>query len=470
METRKKKAKMMYSKRQLLGTNTKLKKKRKPVIQKSVIPALSKEVRKQTTSTVKKVTLQQSFQIQRYLNFTELFPALIHPNLKFLRVDELDRIHKLPTDTQRANELLLVLRRRSSVAATKFLACLWLTREHIGHEELFFAIFPEVPEDNVEDIVRLCKQSSSASPVKPPALIELQGDLTDTKFLKVQSHLWDLFGRGDYSRIAQFTSQLRSSPSPDWAVVGMWFEAVNCVFIHECKDHFNCVADLLKPALEKCKHSSVTNQNILEGRIYLRMSAVFLTRGEKSTAIEYSERAKELLSFTRGYDRAKLFLREAKVFSALSAGDHRKEVEKMYQFALDNFDEDHASCRPTAHLSLAAFYLHISFGSKTITGSPAPSVSDEDVRKAKLQLKAVEGEFLPSMRLCEQLLLQAEILRLEGKVDKAMEAFRKTICMSEDTKLHNLVSIAEHRFQLAKLQGEKSDFLDDLIEEITVPP
>lgn len=419
-----------------------------------------------TSSTVKKVTLQQSFQIQRYLNFTELFPALIHPDLKFLRMEELDRIHRLPTDTQRANELLLLLGRRSSVAASKFLASLWLTREHLGHEELFSSIFARVPEDKVKYIVHLCESSCSSSPERPLAFIELQGDLTDTKFLKVQGHLWDLFGRGDYSSIAQLTGQLRTSPSPDWAVVGMWFESLNCVFIHECKDHQKCVSELLEPALEKCRHPNVTNQNILEGRIYLRMSQVFLTRGEKATATEYSERAKELLLFTRGYDRAKLFLREAKVFSSLSP-DPRKEVETLYQFALDNFDEHHACCRPTAHLSLAAFYLHISFGSKLVLESPTPSVSDEDIRKAKAQLGAVQGVFLPSMRLCEQSLLQAELLRLEGKLDKAVEAFKQTRDMCEEAKLHNLVSVAEHRCQLAKLQREKSDFLDNLIGAIT---
>ena len=337
------------------------------------------------SSTVKKVTLKQSSQIQRYLNFTELLPALINPDLQFLRAEEVDHIHRLPSDTQRANELLLALRKRSSQASIKFLACLWLTREHLGHEELFSIIFPQVPENRVQAIIHLCKSLSSSAPEKPPAFVELQGDLTDTKFLKVQGYLWELFGKGEYKEIGRLTGQLRSSPSSDWAIVGMWFESMNCMFIHDCKDHSKCVTELLKPALEKCKHPNVTNQNILEGRIYLRMSQVFLTRGEKATATEYSERAKELLLFTRGYDRAKLFLREAKVFSSLSSNP-RKEVETLYQFALDNFDEHHACCRPTAHLSLAAFYLHISFGSKLVLESPAPTVSNEDIKSAKAQL------------------------------------------------------------------------------------
>lgn len=436
----------------------------------TVVKSKLKAPIKNVTSTVKNVTLKHSFQIKNNLNFTELLPALIHPDLQFLKVEELDHIQRLPTYAQKANQLLLVLRRKPSLVSSKFLASLWLTREHLGHEELFSSIFSQVPEDKAQDIIKFCKQTSSSScaPEKPPAFVEIQGDLTDAKFLKVQTYLWELFGEGKYNRIAQVTGQLCSSPSPDWVVVGMWFESMNCMFIHDCKDHQKCVSELLKPALEKCKQSNVTNRNILEGRIYLRMAQVFLTRGEKSTATEYSDRAKELLLFTRGYDRAKLFLREAKVFSATSP-DLRKEVETLYQFALDNFDENHACCRPTAHLSLAAFYLHISFGSKLVLESPAPSVTDEDVMKARLQLEAVQGVFLPAMRLCEQSLLQAELYRLEGKLDKAIETFQKTREMCFSAKLHNLVSVADHRCQLAQLEKDKSDFMDTILEQIVQP-
>ena len=151
---------------------------------------------KKVTNTVKTVTLRQSFEIQRMLNFTELWPALVHPDLKFLKVSELERINRLPNDTQKSNELLLLLAKRSSHAACKFLVCLWLTREHLGHEELFSLIFPKVPEGRIQTIVQLCKSLSPSQPEKPPAFIELEGDLTDAKFLKFQSRLWDLFGRG----------------------------------------------------------------------------------------------------------------------------------------------------------------------------------------------------------------------------------------------------------------------------------
>lgn len=70
------------------------------------------------------------------------------------------------------------------------------------------------------------------------------------------------------------------------------------------------------------------------------------------------------------------------------------------------------------------------------------------------------------MRLCEQSLLQAELHRLEGRLDEAIQAFQETKEKCLETKLHNLVSVADHRCQLARKQKEKSEFMDALIEEI----
>lgn len=279
-------------------------------------------------STIKSVTLRQSLDIQRSLNFTELLPALVHPEIRFLSTKELYHINSLSTDTEKANELLVILGRLSSTATSKFLISLWLTREHLGHEELFSNIFLQIPKDKVQGIIRTCKSLSSASPARSPAFVELQGDLTDDMFLKTQRNMWELFGLGRYSKIAEITAQLRSGPSVDWAIVGMWFESLNCTFIHGCKDHEMCLSNLLVPALEKCKDPRVANQNILEGRIYLHLSQTFLTRGEKALAKECSGRAKDLLLFSQGYDKATFLFRQANVFSALSVIP-RKELEMM---------------------------------------------------------------------------------------------------------------------------------------------
>ena len=410
--------------------------------------------------TLKTLVLKHSTQIQQCLNFTTLLPMLANPQISFLTQDELSYVMKPHTDIQKANNLLQMLTRKPISSCRKFLVCLWLAREHLGHEDLFCMLWPHLPKTEVALIVDMCQESQYASlvhPETPPAFTELQGDLTRYSFRKVEGMLWDYFSKCDYQKLAKVTSRLNASPSQEWSIVGQWFNAMNCVFVHHCKDHKYCIEKVLEPALQQCQHQSVLNRNILEGRIRLRLAQVYLMSGNKVKAIENSEKARQLLSLTCGYDVAKLLLREAKVMSATQP--HRR-VEIEYLAALHNFDEAHACCKPTAHLSLAAFYLNISFGSKPKPESAVPIPSKEDIRKARSQLEALDrlGLILPSLRQCERSLLMAELLRLKCKLQEAYTSFSKTAVESHKAGLMNLVAIAEHRCKMIKKGGTKISF------------
>ena len=421
--------------------------------------------------TLKTIVLRHSTQIQQCLNFTALLPMLTNPQISFLTQDELSFVMKPHTDFQKANNLLQILTQKPISSSRKFLVCLWLAREHLGHEDLFCMLWPSLPKTEVALIVDMCQQSqyaSSVHPETPPAFTELQGDLTRHSFRKVEGVLWDYFGKCEYQKLAKVTNRLNASPSQEWSIVGKWFNAMNCVFVHHCKDHKYCIENVLEPALQQCQHQSVMNRNILEGRIRLRLAQVYLVTGNKLKAIENSEKARQLLSLTCGYDVAKLLLREAKVMSATQP--HRRvEIESMYLAALQNFDEAHTCCKPTAHLSLAAFYLNVSFGSKPKPDSAVPVPSKEDVRKAKGQLEALDrlGLLLPSLRHCERNLLMAELLRLEGKLQEAYCVYSETAVESRKEGLENLVAIGEHRCEMIKKEEQKSAFLDKLLLDIS---
>ena len=420
--------------------------------------------------TVKSLVLKHSTQIQQSLNFVTLLPMFTNPCISFLTQEDLDFVMKPLTDTQRANHLLQLLTRKPISSSRKFLVCLWLAREHLGHEDLFCMLWPNLSKTEVALITDMCRQASYASLVSvdtPPSFTELQGDLTQRSFRKIENLLWDNFGRGDYQTIAKITSRLKDSPSQEWSIVGKWFNAINCMFVHSCKDHNYCIQNVLEPVLEQCEHPSVLNRNILEGRIRLRLAQVYLLSGNKQKAVENSEKARQLLSLTCGYDVAKLLLREAKVMSATQP-QRKVEIEAMYLAALHNFDEDHVCCKPTAHLSLAAFYLNISFGSKPNPKSAVCIPPQDDIRKAKGQLEALDrlGLFLPSLRQCERNLLIAEILRLEDKFEAAHTLFSKTVEDSHKTGLMNIVAIAEHRCMMIKQSQEKSKFIDELLTDI----
>ena len=375
------------------------------------------------------------------------------------------------TDVRRANNLLQLLSQKPICACRKFLVCLWLAREHLGHEDLFCMLWPNLPKTEVTLITDMCQQLSYASLIPidtPPAFTKLQGDLTQQSFKKVEGMLWDNFSRGNYQTLTKITNRLKESPSQEWSIVGKWFNAINCVFVHHCKDHNYCIKNVLEPALEQCKHPSVLNRNILEGRIRLRLAQVYLLSGNKSKAVQNSEKARQLLSLTCGYDVAKLLLREAKIMSATQPA-RKVEIESMYLAALHNFDEAHVCCRPTVHLSLAAFYLNISFGTKPNPELAILIPSQDEIKKAKNQLEALDrlGLFLPSMRQCERNLLMAEILRLEENLTEAHTLFSKTRDESLKTGLMNLVAIAEHRCKIIKDSEEKKYYLDQLLSDIT---
>ena len=420
--------------------------------------------------TLKTLVLKHSTQIQQCLNFTALLPMLTNPQISFLTQDELTFVTKPHTDIQKANNLLQILTQKPISATRKFLVCLWLAREHLGHEDLFCMLWPSLPKTELALIVDMCQQSqyaSSVHPETPPAFTKPQGDLTRHSFRKVEGVLWDYFGKCEYQKLAKVTNRLSTSPSQEWSIVGKWFNAINCVFVHRCKDHKYCIENVLEPALQQCQHQSVLNRNILEGRIRLRLAQVYLMTGNKLKAIENSEKARQLLSLTCGYDVAKLLLREAKVMSATQP--HRRvEIESMYLAALHNFDDAHTCCKPTAHLSLAAFYLNISFGSKPKPESAIPVPSEDNIRKAKGQLEALDGLglLLPSMRQCERNLLLAELLRLEGKLQEAYFAYSETVVESHKAGLENLVAIAEHQCKMITMEEQKSAFLDKLLLDI----
>ena len=410
-------------------------------------------------------------QLKQCLNYDTLLPALIHPSVSFLSREEFQLINQPQlTNGQKVNRLLDILFRPSTPLPIyrKFLVCLQMAKEHEGHNYLWWRIWrhPKLPANEVELIKDLCTQvhyDCSDLPKLPP-LLELQGDLVTEKFKKIEEILWDHFRKGEYFKLKEITSRLIVGPSQEWKIVGLWFNAYNCVFIHECKEHKYCIPNILEPALELCKDPVVLNRNILEARICLRIAKVYLYTGYPSKALPYTERAHDLLCLTRGYDSANLALHEAQAMSA-TAPERCDEIEDLFLFALQNMDEpNYISSKPAVHLSLAASYLNISFGSSPKVES-IPMPTKDNIKKARLQLEALDklGLFLPSMRQCEKQIILAELKRLDGKLPDALKLFEEAKNDSDAVKLVNLVSTAEHRCQLIKKEQEKNSFLEELL-------
>ena len=429
--------------------------------------------------TVKKVVLSRARTIYNYVKVDELIPELVHPECCFLTDRELEKLHGIHGDSRKARELLLILKKKGSLATRKFIACLMLEPEHSGHQEVAKELMESLPQNEQQRIYALIGKATSALKKvdKSPSYIELQGRLKGSKFEKLDHRLWFYLRESKYDQFYELTTRMRGrSDVPEYQIVGMWFESV--AYIHQDMDHEKCVSDLLTPALELCNDPKVVNRNILEGRLHQRISQVQLMLGNKQKMIEHFCKSESLLQFVgRGYDRAKLLLRRAKIMSTAVSPHEKQSVEMMYASALDIISDDDAfafSCRPSLFTSKAAFHLGISFGSPTV--EPSAIIPHDDIVKAREALNAFSQTDIQSVaiRQCEQSLILAKLFHLEGKCDDSLKAFVDVKQRSMENNLGNLVAIAE--IHIKHLEAEKSndvvidEILDGLPDEMEQPP
>ena len=449
---------------------------------------------------LRRAVFDHSRHISTQLNFTQLWPYLLTPKYNFLTDEELKQLDELSTDRQKANKLLLLLRAKPNRAIRKFIACIVEENEHLGHEDLSKRLLcaasslapTEIKEikqlvkkkDRMENLIKsrdfipLMRRSISATvaepvacnkpgPEPPMSLIDYRGCLSRNKYDNLDRRLWDYFSTGRYDDLTELAQRLTANDKApiDLKIIGKWFEAL--IVMHRDGSYETCLKSVLQPALEMCSHPEVQNQNILEGRIYQRMAQVCLMMGRKKQAELYLEKAEELLQCVgRGYDRANMFCRRAKILCATS--ENGEEIERAFNIALDNVTQDDSfalASYPSICLSKAAFHLKISFGSKPTTSNTqkllCPEVTQDDIMKARKTLQDLPSHMiLLHMRKCEHKLLDGELMRLDGKPDLAIQIFTEVV--QESTKLGNITAIAQHRLDI--IQSEKN--VDSCIDEV----
>lgn len=306
-------------------------------------------------------------------------------------------------------------------------------------------------------------------PPRPMPLITLKGHLKGRSFDKLDRKLWSYFSTGQYSDLNRLTIKLRSHVVPDYQIIGMWFDSL--IYMHRDGNYDNCLMQLLFPALKLCEHEKTENSQILSGRVLQRIAQVFLVMGAKTEAQLHFRAAQEELQFvSKCYESVNMHCRRAKLLSATEP-DKRNEIEDAYTQALAGFSDDDSfalASKPSLILSKAAFHLHISFGSKPKQDLLDSShIQHHDIQKAKTTLKELPDEMLHlDMRKCEKNLLSAELLRLDGEEEPALESFKKVVEESKKCHLENLVAIAENRIYLINFELEKSDDVDKMLEDL----
>lgn len=179
---------------------------------------------------------------------------------------------------------------------------------------------------------------------------------------------------------------------------------------------------------------------------------VYLMDKKKKTGSKEFERAKLELQFVgRGYDKTNLFCREAKVLSATQPSC-RGRIEEVYHKALSTLlidDPYFLASYPSIILSKAAFHLHFAFGSKPDKSELVfPSAADFHKAKDTLQHLVKSEHILIEMRRMEYDLIQAELLRLDGKKE---EAYQKYLALASSSS-GNISAIAQHRMDCMSIK------------------
>ena len=448
---------------------------------------------------LKRTIFDHSVALSEQLNFTQLLPKFLTPKYKFLSDEEVKQLNELPTDQQKANELLVILKttKRSSRKLRKFLACVFDENEHAGHVDLSKLFQSVLPPEEIEKIRKLMSQkppirihrcgdrsvlvykpqgsktvADGPRPELPMTLIQYEGCLVKESYYKLDRELWDSFSTGRYDKLETLTQRIDASMKVpiDVKIIGKWFQAL--ISMHRDGSYEICLNNLLQPALEMCSGPNIQNRNILEGRICQRMAQVYLVMGKKEDAMTYFDRANELLQFVaRGYDKVNMFCRQAKIMCA-TMPEKRKEIEETFCRALENVSDDDSfalASKPSIILSKAAFHLRISFGSKpsisAIEKSLLPNVCSEDIKKARGTLNRLQSsEVLLTMRKCEFKFLEGELLRHEGKIHEASQIFKEVICESKAAKLPNIVASAQHHLDVMEQEKEWDQSIEEILD------
>ena len=428
--------------------------------------------------------LRPSNELLSSLNVNEILNAMISPVLSFLELHEKEKLEQLlenETPSRRITRRLLnfIIGRQGEArdgACRRFVACIVQTmEEERGHKDLKKIYRSKLPEHEwrfIEDLLREVNDSPMPSPYRTPLprtlnardiraretperpipFIELQGQLAEKDgFATIERDLWLCFSNGEYSKLEHTVLGVQRDRSfrTDCQIVAMWFNSL--IIMHRDGGYLDAIRELSE-ALLLCKRDNCVNRTILEGRIYQRMTQNYLMNGLQDLAMKTFELAKDRLQMVgRGYDKANMFCREAKIMSALEP-HRRAEIEDTYNRALRALEKDDPyflASFPSVTLSKAGFYLGVSFGSKVNDGSTLPDVRPSDIAKAEETLKTiVEGEhILLEMRRFEYSFLCAELCRLQGEVEKAREQFAALTTKPGSSKVKNIVSLAEQRLQ-----------------------
>lgn len=432
--------------------------------------------------SVSECVLKRSRELQKFLNMHEIIKQMATPDLTFLTPDQMDTLFEMQISVDERSmvipRLLNFIKgcKEKDDACRRLVACIIMSMdEERGYKDLnkiFRFKLPHAERIKIDHLVNEVDSSPLPSPYKtpppPPAqamieaqssvvvvspprsvpYIKLQGSLVED-FHVIEDDMWQSFSFGKYKTLEDTVVGVLGDTTlrdeVDCRIVALWFQSL--IVMHKNGDYSHAI-DILSNALELCGEGNCTNRSILEGRIYQRMSQNQLMAGRPRVAMLFFQQAKERLCMVgRGYDRANMHCREAKVLSA-NEPENKEKIIKAYSDALNALSKEdpyYLASFPSITLSMAAFYLRVSFGSKAV--GCLQHLDPSDIQMAEEKLKTInEAEHIHlEMRRFEYSFLRAELCRLQGREREARQMFRELTSTPGSSKVKNILTLAEQR-------------------------
>ena len=443
--------------------------------------------------SLKEAVFNHSKLIHSYVSVEHLAAELTNTKLEFMSPVELAKLYEIPGEQKKARHLLVCLKQQNVKSIRKFVACLVLERDHVGHQDICQAIMKDLPKSEKIQVLKLVKQVAHdyeesvmqicgmcvdeqdlcslietdgavesdgecdcsailltcPTPSRSPPFIVLTGRLAGEQFQRVDKKLWDLFSTGQYEHLEILTGRLEGRNSIDFKIIGMWFKSL--IMMHRDAKYQDCLMNILFPALDLCNDEKTENPSILKGRILQRIAQVFLVNGNKAEAAKHFEWAEQELQFVgKCYETVNMHCRRAKILSTTCDGlEDREKTETEFSVALSTFTDDDAfapASKPSLILAKAAFHLHISFGSRPSLNQLEPALQPCDIEKAEATLSGLSNGMIHlDMRKSEEKLISAELQRLKGNQQLALALFDTVIKETTQKNFINLKAIAENR-------------------------
>jgi hypothetical protein len=352
--------------------------------------------------------------------------------------------------------LLHLLDTKGPLAHGLFVECLQSESSHPTHKELYDKLTSSCT--TCTDVVPTTTSRKQKSTVDDNALAvalprmhffqrwELQGPLKGERYNRMmyEFHICNL--DGDWERLETEAAKYKNFPIPEYEVVACHQLAFSWII----RGKPSLVVQHIDKA-KKIVETKVYGENhrglLYKCEIHLARLSRYLKDSEK--AREHMSNAKELLyGIEAGRDSATVHYNEACIaaecLNELSTEKDFERVEELFTRAI--FDDRSHECEPRrveyhSLLRLAQIYL----GSTHYT--PGATTDDEKIRRASNCLNAVILCSLPQRSKCMYHLIESDLHRNCGKLDKAKESLDVALSISKKHNFELEINSAQIRLQ-----------------------